>query len=180
MADAKTVSEARPSSPRHRTVIDHCFPQRGQPHPPRRSDDCKDRFVQHQPPRRPPAEPTPGSDARALMDADVVPSEADRRALAAASPDRKLGKRKKLSARKDVQELIAGMDHAACGPLCLTAAVPACILELNEEYKDLFPGQMPPELPPASIQRFVACQDEGTSDVSISCTADAPFPSGEG
>jgi hypothetical protein len=83
------------------------------------------------------------------MDADVVPSEADRRALAAASPDRKMGKRKKLSARKDVQELIAGMDPAACGPPCLTAAVPACILELNEEYKDLFPEQMPPGLPPS-------------------------------
>ena len=66
------------------------------------------------------------------MDADVVPSEADR-ALAAASPDRKLGKRKKLSARKDVQELIAGINPAACGPPCLTAAVPACILEHNEE-----------------------------------------------
>ena len=38
--------------------------------------------------------------------ADVEPSEGDRSALAAANTERKMGKRKKLSARKDVQDLI--------------------------------------------------------------------------
>ena len=38
--------------------------------------------------------------------AEVESSEGDRSALAAANTERKMGKRKKLSARKDVQDLI--------------------------------------------------------------------------
>ena len=38
------------------------------------------------------------------MSMEVDPSEGDRHALAVANPERKMGKRKKLSARKDVQE----------------------------------------------------------------------------
>ena len=58
------------------------------------------------------------------MPAEVEPSEGDRRALAAANPERKMGKRKKLSARKDVQDLINEMDPASCGLPCQPAPVP--------------------------------------------------------
>ena len=47
------------------------------------------------------------------MPAEVEPSEVDRRALAAANLERKMGKRKNLSARKDVQDLIKEMDPAS-------------------------------------------------------------------
>ena len=65
--------------------------------------------------------------------ADVRPSEGDRRTLAAANPERKMGKRNKLSARKDVQDLIKKMDPASCGLPCQTAPVPTEVLQLNEE-----------------------------------------------
>ena len=58
--------------------------------------------MKHVPPRPLLIGPPPDSNAGVWMNADVVPSVADRRAVAAASPDRKMGKRKKLSARKDV------------------------------------------------------------------------------
>ena len=60
-----------------------------------------------------------------------------------------MGKRKKLTARKDVQELIKNMDPASCGPSCQTAPVPPEVLKLNEEFKDLFPKDLPPGLPPS-------------------------------
>ena len=120
-------------------MSDAYFPRNKEPPPPQRSNDRKAKAVHHTLPRRPPKGPTPGSDVCALSDADVEPSARDRRVLEAANPERKMGKRKKLSARKDVQELIAGMDPASCGAPCSTAPVPKCILKLNEEYKDLFP-----------------------------------------
>ncbi|MGV0951482.1 MAG: dUTP diphosphatase, partial [Azonexus sp.] len=80
---------------------------------------------------------------------EVEPSPSDRRRLAAADPDRKMGKRKKLTARKEVQELIKNMDPATCGPPCQTAPVPPEILKLNEEFKDLFPTDLPHGLPPS-------------------------------
>ena len=58
------------------------------------------------------------------MPAEVEPSEGDRRALAAANPERKMSNRKKLSARKDVQDLIKEMDPASCGLPCQTAHAP--------------------------------------------------------
>ena len=48
--------------------------------------------------------------------AEVEPSEGDRRALAAANPEHKMGKRKKLSALKDVHDLIKEMDPVSSGP----------------------------------------------------------------
>ena len=63
----------------------------------------------------------------------VKPSEWDRRALAAVNPKRKIGKRKKLSSRKDVQDLNKEMDSASCGLQCQTAHVPTEDLKLNEE-----------------------------------------------
>ena len=75
-------------------------------------------------------------------------SDTDRRVFTSANPDQKVSKRKKLTARKEVQVIIAHMDPASCGPPCMTAPVPAEVLKLNEEYKDLFPAQLPPELPP--------------------------------
>ena len=43
--------------------------------------------------------------------------------------------RKKLSARKDVQDLVKDMDPASCGPPVQTAVVPEVILRLNDENK---------------------------------------------
>ena len=58
-----------------------------------------------------------------VMPADVDPSEEDRRALAAVNLECKIGKRKKLSERKDAQELSKEMDPASCGLPCQTAPV---------------------------------------------------------
>ena len=55
---------------------------------------------------------------------EVEHSEGDRRAHAAANPECKLCKRKKLSARKNVQDLIKEMDPTSCGLPCQTAPVP--------------------------------------------------------
>ena len=57
------------------------------------------------------------------MAAEVEFSEGDRRALAAANPGRKMVERKKLSARKDVQDLIKEMDQTSCGLRRQTAPV---------------------------------------------------------
>ena len=65
------------------------------------------------------------------LPAEVEPSDWDRRALAAANPERIMGKRKKLSARNDVQDLIKGMDPARCGPPCQTAPAPPEVIMLN-------------------------------------------------
>ena len=86
------------------------------------------------------------ADKGATQATDV--SDRDRRVFASANPDQKVGKRKKLTARKEVQVIIAHMYPASCGPPCKTAPVPAEVLKLNEEYKDLFPAQLPPGLPP--------------------------------
>ena len=83
------------------------------------------------------------------MPAEVEPSEWDRRALAAANPERKMCKRKKRSARKDVQDMIKEMDPASCGLPCQTASVPPEHFKLNEEYKRLFPEKLPPGLRPS-------------------------------
>ena len=64
-------------------------------------------------------------------------------------PEKKSWRRKKLSARKDVQDLIKDMDHASCGQPVQTAVVPEVILRLNDEYKDLFPSALPQGLPPS-------------------------------
>ena len=53
------------------------------------------------------------------------------------------GKRKKLSARKDVQNLIKELDPLSCGLPCQTAPVPPEDVNLNEEYKELFPESKP-------------------------------------
>ena len=50
----------------------------------------------------------------------------------------------KLSARKDVQDLIKKMDPASCGLQCQTAHVHEVhevheVLKLNEVYRELFP-----------------------------------------
>ena len=81
------------------------------------------------------------------MPAEVEPSEGDRRALAAANPERKMGKRKKLSARKNVQDMIKEMYPASCGLPCQTAPVPPEVLKLNEEYKETLPPGLPPSRP---------------------------------
>ena len=83
-----------------------------------------------------------------VIPTEVKPSEWDRRALAAANMERKMGKRKKLSARKDVQDLIKEMDPALCGLPCQTAPVPHEVLALNDEHMELFPETSPPGLPP--------------------------------
>jgi hypothetical protein len=54
------------------------------------------------------------TDTGATPEVDV--SERDRRALAAANPNRKIGKRKKFTARKEIHDIIANMDPASCGP----------------------------------------------------------------
>ena len=54
-----------------------------------------------------------------------------------------MGKRKKPSARQDVQDLIKEMDPASCGLPCQTAPVPPEVIKLNEEYKELFPEKLP-------------------------------------
>ena len=79
------------------------------------------------------------------MPAEVEHSEDDRRALAAANQERKIGNRKKLSARKYVQDLIKEMDPASCGQPCLTAPVHTEALKLNDEYKELFQEKLPYE-----------------------------------
>ena len=66
-------------------------------------------------------------------------SEVDRCAPASANPERKMGKRNKLSARKDVQDLIKEIDPSSCGMPCQSEHVPLEVLELNEEYNELFP-----------------------------------------
>ena len=80
---------------------------------------------------------------------EQVLSDRERLSLASASPERKMGKRKTLAARRDVQEFIKDMDPATCGPPCMSTPVPPEILKLNEEYKDLFPTELPPGLPPS-------------------------------
>ena len=55
---------------------------------------------------------------------EFEPSEWDRRALASANPEHKFGKRKKLSAQKDVRGLINEMESTSCGLPCHTAPVP--------------------------------------------------------
>ena len=57
--------------------------------------------------------------------------------------EKKSGRRKKLSARKDVQDLINDMDPASCVTPVQTAVVPEVILRLNDEYKDLFQSALP-------------------------------------
>ena len=54
-----------------------------------------------------------------------------------------MGKRKKLSARKDVQDLIKEMDPASCGLRCQTAPVPPEVIKLNDEHKELFLEKFP-------------------------------------
>ena len=76
--------------------------------------------------------------------AEVEPSEGDRRAHAAANHESKMGKRKKLLARKDVQDLINEMDPVSCGLPCETATASPEVLKLTEEYKELFPEKLPP------------------------------------
>ena len=73
------------------------------------------------------------------MPMEFEPSEGDRRAHAAAKPERNMGKRKKLSARNDVRDLIKEMYPASCVMPCQSEPVPPEVLELNEEYKELFP-----------------------------------------
>ena len=75
---------------------------------------------------------------------EVEPTEQDRRSATYVGPEKKAGRCKKLSARKDVQDLIKEMDPASCGPLVQTAEVPEVILRLNDEYKDLLPCALPP------------------------------------
>ena len=77
------------------------------------------------------------------MPAEVEPYEGDHRALAAANPERKMGERKKLSARKDVQDLFKEMDPSSCGLTCQTAPVPPEVLTLNNECKEFFPEKLP-------------------------------------
>ena len=60
-----------------------------------------------------------------------------------------MGKRKKLSARKCVQDLLKEIDPASCVLPCQTAPVPPEVLKLNEEYNELFPEKLPPGLPPS-------------------------------
>ena len=57
------------------------------------------------------------------MPMEFEPSKGVRRAFAAANPERKMGKRNKLSARKDGQDLIKEMDTASCDLQFLTAKV---------------------------------------------------------
>ena len=47
-----------------------------------------------------------------------------------AGQEKMLGRRKKLSARNDVQDLINEMDPASCGPAVQTAEVPYVIIRL--------------------------------------------------
>ena len=93
---------------------------------------------------------TPTAEASSSLQAveEVDISDRDRRTLAAANPERNMGKRKNLATRKEVQDIIAGMDPASFGHPCMTVPVPPEVLKLNEEYKDLFPSQLPPGLPP--------------------------------
>ena len=72
------------------------------------------------------------------MTVDVQHSESDRRALAAANPERMMGTRQNLSARNDVQDLIDEMYTASCGLQCQTAPVHHYVIKLNEECKELF------------------------------------------
>ena len=73
------------------------------------------------------------------MTTEVKPSEGDRRALAAANPEHKVGKRNKLSAQNDVRGLINEMEPTSCGLQCHTAPVPPEILKLNDVYNEIFP-----------------------------------------
>ena len=73
------------------------------------------------------------------MPNEFEPSEGYRRAHAAARPERNMGKRKKLSARNDVRDLIKEMYPASCEMQCNTAPVPPEILKLNDVYNELFP-----------------------------------------
>ena len=61
---------------------------------------------------------------------EVKPTEQDRRSAAFVGHEKKSGRRKNLSARKDVQDLIKDMDTASCGPPVKTAVVPKVILRL--------------------------------------------------
>ena len=70
-------------------------------------------------------------------------SERNSRALAAANPERKMGKRKKISALKDIQNLNKEMDPTSRGLQCQTAPVPTQVLKLNEVYKKLFRRNYP-------------------------------------
>ena len=47
---------------------------------------------------------------------EVEPTEQDRRSAAFVGTGKQSGRRKKLSARNDVQDLIKEMDPASCGP----------------------------------------------------------------
>ena len=63
--------------------------------------------------------------------------------LAHVGPEKMSGRRRKLSARIAVHDLIKEIDPASFGPPVQTAAVPELFLKLNDEYKDLFPSALP-------------------------------------
>ena len=77
----------------------------------------------------------------------IEPSQADKEAVA--QLETKLPKlQRKTTPRKELALKIKDMDPAECGPPCATAHVPDQILQLKQEFADVFPETMPPGLPP--------------------------------
>ena len=77
-----------------------------------------------------------------------TPTPADRRALIA-GPQTKTQKRRKTTPRKDLQDLLKGVDPAAVGHPCTSTPILPEVQTLNAEYADLFPAELPPGLPPS-------------------------------
>ena len=73
-----------------------------------------------------------------------------------------MGKIKKLSARKDVQDMIKELDPASCRLPCQTAHVPSEVLKLTVEYKEeMFPEKVPTVLPPSrTADQMIYCKEK--------------------
>ena len=72
-----------------------------------------------------------------------------------------MGKSKKLSARKDLQDMIKELDQASCLLPCQTAHVPPEVLKLTVEYKEMFPEKVPTVLPPSrTADQMIYCKEK--------------------
>ena len=54
------------------------------------------------------------------------------------------------SPMKEVEKLIKDLDHTSCGPPCEELPMPNCIKALNDEFAEIFPANIPGEMPPSS------------------------------
>ena len=116
-------------------------------------------------------EPTPvesqfSTDPAAQMSSEEVDLPEQERGFLAAVTDQPSRRKRKLSTRKDVQDIIKDMDPALCGPQCQEIPVPPEVLKLNEEFADLFPKELPAGLPPARpTDHRIDLQNTGSSNV---------------